>query len=68
MKYNVLTQHVSEQAIKVSDDCTSIVKQILQYLLDEALLELASATNGHRFYTKNIFFLKQIVVVSRLKW
>ena len=31
MKYYVLTQYVSGQAIQVSDDCTSIVKQILQF-------------------------------------
>ena len=53
MKYYVLTQYVSGQAIQVSNDCTSIVKQILQYLPDEALLELAAATYGDRFYNKS---------------
>ena len=32
-----------------------IAQQILQYLLDEALLELAAVTNGHIFYTKITF-------------
>ena len=54
VKYYVLTQFVSGQAIQVSKDCTLIVKQILQHSSDEALLELAAATNGCRFYTKNI--------------
>ena len=54
MKY-VLTQYVSGYAIQVSSDCTSIVKQILQYLPDEALLELAVATYGDRFYNKSTF-------------
>ena len=58
MKYYVLTQYVSGQAIQVSNDCTSIVKQILQYLPDEALLELAAATYGDRFYNKNTFSQK----------
>ena len=31
MKYYVLTQYVSGQAIQVSNDCTSTVEQILQY-------------------------------------
>ena len=31
------------------------MEQILQYLPDEALSELAAAINGHRFYTKNTF-------------
>ena len=54
---------------RVSNDCTLIVEQILQYLPDEALLELAAATNGHTFYTKYTIshFDKQILVVSRLK-
>ena len=55
IKYYVLTQYVCEQAIQVSNDCTSIVKQILQYLPDEALLELAAATYGDRFYNKSPF-------------
>ena len=67
MNYYVLTQYVSGQAVQVSNDCTSIVDQILQYLPDEALLELAAATNGHRFCTHTLF-LKQILVVSRFKW
>ena len=33
---------------------------------DEALLELAAATNEHRFYTQNTFS-KKILVVGRLK-
>ena len=55
MKYYVLTQYVSGWAIQVSNDCISIVKQILQYLHDEALLKLAAATNGDRFYNRNTF-------------
>ena len=55
MKYYVLTKYVSGWAIQVSNDCTSIVEQIFQYLSDEALLELAAVTNGHRFFTKNTF-------------
>ena len=55
MKYYVLTQYVSGQVIQVSNECTSAVKQILQYLPDEALLELAAATYGDRFYNKNKF-------------
>ena len=31
MKYYVLTQYVSEYAIQVSNDCTSIVEKILQF-------------------------------------
>ena len=43
-------------AIKVLNDCITIVEQILQYLPDEALLELAAVTiNGHRFYAKSTF-------------
>ena len=49
MKYYVLTQYAS-------NDCTSIVKQILH---------LAAATYGADFTTKALF-LKQIFVVSRL--
>ena len=37
-KYYVLTQHDFGQAILVSNDCTSIVEQILQYLPYEAPL------------------------------
>ena len=55
MKYYVLTQYVSGWAIQVLNDCKSIVEQILQYLPDEELLELAGAINGHRLYTKNTF-------------
>ena len=55
MKYYVLTQYISGQAIQVSNECTSIVKQILQYLPDEALFELAAATYGDRFYNKSTF-------------
>ena len=55
MKYYVLTQYVSVQAIQVSNDYTSIVEQILQYLSDEALLELAATTNGQKIYTKDTF-------------
>ena len=54
-KYYVLTQNVSGQAIQVSNDYTSILKQILQYLPDEALLEPAAATYGDRFYNKSTF-------------
>ena len=55
IKYYVLTQYVSIWTIQVSNDCTSIVEQILQYLPNEVLLEPATATNVHRFYTKNTF-------------
>ena len=44
MKYYVMTQYVSGQA-----------KQVLQYLPDEALLEIAAATYGDRFHNKNTF-------------
>ena len=54
MKYYVLAHYVSGQAVQVLNDCTSVVEQILQYLPNEVLLELAAATNGYRFYTKNI--------------
>ena len=40
--------------------------EILQFFPDEALLELAAATNKHRFYIHNTFFQK-ILVVSRVK-
>ena len=67
MKTYVLTQYVSAKVIQVPNDCTSIVKQTLQYFPDETLSELASVTSGHKFYTKNTF--SQInVLVSRLKW
>ena len=52
VKYHVLTQYVSGQAIQVLNDCTSTVEQILKYLLDEVLSEQAAATNRQRFYTK----------------
>ena len=55
MKYYVLTQYISGQAIQVLNYCTSIVKQILQYLPDEALLELAAAIYGDRFYNESTF-------------
>ena len=56
MKYyvlNIMKYYV--MAIQVSNDCTSTVKQILQYLPDEALLELTAATYGDRFYNKSTF-------------
>ena len=42
------------------------MKDILQFFPDEALLELAAATNEHRFYTHNTFFQK-ILVATRIK-
>ena len=47
MKYYVLTQYVSGLAVQVSNDCTSIVKQILQSLMGTDL-------------TTKALFLKQI--------
>ena len=44
-----------DRLFKVSKDCTSTVKQILQYLPDEALLGLAAATYEDRFYNKSTF-------------
>ena len=41
--------------MQVSNDCTLIVKQILQYLPDEPLLELVAATYGDRFWNKSTF-------------
>ena len=55
MENYVQAQHVSGQAIQVSKDCISTVKQILQYFPNEALLELAAVSYGDRFYNKSIF-------------
>ena len=44
-----------DRLFKFQKDCTSIVKQVLQYLPDEAVLEIAAATYGDRFYNKNTF-------------
>ena len=40
MKYYVLTQYVSGEAIQVSNHCTSIVEQILQVCTFRATAEL----------------------------
>ena len=55
MKYYVLRQYVSGKAIQVSNDWTSIVKQILQYLSDEVLLELAAATYNKSSFSQTNF-------------
>ena len=54
MKYYVLTQYnmFLDRLFQFRMIPPQLWNQILQYLTDEALLELAVATNGHRFYTK----------------